>query len=115
MIGNIHYVINITKDHDLLIERKGNNEIMNEALKKLKSLITESNILKSILPDNFTMPELQKVFESILQKKFDRRNFRKQTDPYAVLTPEIKKDTKDAFIKVINQVLHPNICTPDGC
>lgn len=54
------------------------NEIMNEALKKLKSLITESNILKSILPDNFTMPELQKVFESILQKKFDRRNFRKK-------------------------------------
>lgn len=39
----------------------------------------------------------------------------KQTDPYAVLTPEIKKDTKDAFVKVINQVLHPNICTPDGC
>ena len=54
------------------------NEIMNEALEKLKSLITESNILKSILPDNFTMPELQKVFESILQKKFDRRNFRKK-------------------------------------
>lgn len=23
MIGNIHYVIAITKDHDLLIERKG--------------------------------------------------------------------------------------------
>lgn len=39
----------------------------------------------------------------------------KQTDPYAELTPEIKKDTKDAFVKVINQVLHPNICTPDGC
>lgn len=39
----------------------------------------------------------------------------KQTDPYAKLTPEIKKDTKDAFVKVINQVLHPNICTPDGC
>lgn len=39
----------------------------------------------------------------------------KQTDPYTELTPEIKKDTKDAFIKVINQVLHPNICTPDGC
>lgn len=39
----------------------------------------------------------------------------KQTAPYAVLTPEIKKDTKDAFVKVINQVLHPNICTPDGC
>lgn len=39
----------------------------------------------------------------------------KQTDPYTVLTPEIKKDTKDAFVKVINQVLHPNICTPDGC
>lgn len=39
----------------------------------------------------------------------------KQTDPYAELTPEIRKDTKDAFVKVINQVLHPNICTPDGC
>ena len=38
-----------------------------------------------------------------------------QTDPYAGLTEEIKKDTKDDFTKVINQVLHSNICTQDGC
>ncbi len=53
-------------------------EILNEALMELQKLITKSNILKSLYPDGFTMPELQKVYEAILNKKFDRRNFRKK-------------------------------------
>ena len=40
--------------------------------------IVESNILKSLYPDGFTIPEIQKVYESILNKQFDRRNFRKK-------------------------------------
>ena len=28
--------------------------------------------------DGFTLPELQKIYESILNKKLDRRNFRKK-------------------------------------
>ena len=34
--------------------------------------------MKSLFPDGVTMPELQKTYEAILDKKFDRRNFRKK-------------------------------------
>lgn len=54
------------------------NEILQEGIKKLQELIVQSDILKSLLSNEFTMPELQKVFESILNKKYDRRNFRKK-------------------------------------
>ena len=31
-----------------------------------------------LLPKNFTLPQLQKLYEDILGKKIDKRNFRKQ-------------------------------------
>lgn len=54
------------------------NEMLEKALEKLKELIVLSDILKSLLPKEFTMPELQKLYEGILGKTFDRRNFRKK-------------------------------------
>lgn len=63
-------------------------EILADAIQYLKQKITESNILSSLFPNNFTMPELQKVYEAILDKKFDRRNFRKK-----VLSLNIVEDT----------------------
>lgn len=53
-------------------------EILHEALLELRKQIIKSNILKSLFPDGVTMPELQKTYEAILNKKFDRRNFRKK-------------------------------------
>lgn len=54
------------------------NKILNEGIIKLKEKITESNILKTLFPNEFTMPEIQRTYETILQKQFDRRNFRKK-------------------------------------
>ena len=53
------------------------NQIIEEALKFLKK---ELNYKMSsiLLPKNFTMPQLQKLYEEILNKKIDKRNFRKQ-------------------------------------
>lgn len=53
-------------------------EILLEAIEKIKHKIMRSTIVKSLLPKYFTLPELQKVYEAILDKKFDRRNFRKK-------------------------------------
>lgn len=53
-------------------------EILKDSIIKLAKLIGETNILKTLLPDCFTMPELQKVYEVILKKEIDRRNFRKR-------------------------------------
>jgi len=54
------------------------NAIIKDALEKLKELILNTDILKSLFPGEFVLPELQKVYESILNKKFDRRNFRRK-------------------------------------
>ena len=53
-------------------------EILHDALIELRKQIVKSNILKSLFPDGVTMPELQKTYEAILGKTFDRRNFRKK-------------------------------------
>lgn len=54
------------------------DEILPAALKELQEKITSSTILKSLFPNTFSLPELQKVYEAILNKKLDRRNFRKK-------------------------------------
>lgn len=54
------------------------NEILIDAYKKLKKTILTNSILKVFFPDGFTLPELQILYESILNKKLDRRNFKKK-------------------------------------
>lgn len=54
------------------------NKIIETSLEILKSRVLERNILKDLLPKEFTLPEIQEVYETLLNKQFDRRNFRKQ-------------------------------------
>lgn len=65
------------------------NEILTDALEKLKVEILRSDILKSLFPDGFTFPEIQKTYESILKRTFDRRNFRKK-----LLSLDLIEDTQ---------------------
>lgn len=51
---------------------------LKDARDNLKKLVVSSTVLKSLFPRGFTMPELQMTYEGVLDKKFDRRNFRKK-------------------------------------
>ncbi len=53
-------------------------KILNKLLEYFKKRIINSNILKILFPSDFTLPELQKVYEQILNIQIDRRNFRKK-------------------------------------
>ena len=53
-------------------------EIINSSFEELKHQILRSNILMSLFPNGFTMPEIQKVYEAILRTTLDRRNFRRK-------------------------------------
>lgn len=64
------------------------NEIFQDALESLKAKILSTDILKSLFPNGFTIPEVQKTYESILNIKFDRRNFRKK-----LLSTKLVEDT----------------------
>lgn len=52
--------------------------IINELYDYFKARIVNSNILKILFPSDFTLPELQKIYEQVLDKNLDRRNFRKK-------------------------------------
>lgn len=54
------------------------NAILKESIKYLNKEIFNTDILKVFYPDGFTIPELQMITESILNKSLDRRNFRKK-------------------------------------
>jgi len=54
------------------------NEILVSSLEVLRKRIKETDLLRNLYPEGFTMPEIQKVYESILGKTYDRRNFRKK-------------------------------------
>ena len=61
---------------------------------RLKEKLLSSEILKQFFPSDFTLPEIQKVYDSILDKKFDRRNFRKKFISLGLI-----EDTNDYDIK----------------
>ena len=50
-------------------------EILRMALKRLKEQIHFRPIGFELLPETFTMPQLQALYEAILEVHFDRRNF----------------------------------------
>jgi 8-oxo-dGTP diphosphatase len=54
------------------------NEIVAEALKALRMQIYHQPIGYNLLPEKFTLPEIHDLYETILGKKMDRRNFPKK-------------------------------------
>lgn len=67
------------------------DEILKKNLQTLKSKILKTDILKNFYSGYFTIPELQKTYEIILEKKLDRRNFRKKL---LILLEPIGKNSK---------------------
>lgn len=54
------------------------NEIIDKALATLRAQIYQQSVGHNLLPDKFTLPEIQALYEAILGRQFDRRNFRKK-------------------------------------
>ena len=54
------------------------NEIFVEAFKTLQQRLHYEPIGLNLLPEKFTLPELQALYETILEKKLDQRNFTKK-------------------------------------
>ncbi|USN92448.1 MAG: NUDIX domain-containing protein [Candidatus Nomurabacteria bacterium] len=70
---------NLAYDHD---------DMLNMAVRRLQGKLSYTTIAQYLLPRHFTLSELQSVYEIVLRRKFDKRNFRKK-----VLSLDIVKDT----------------------
>jgi 8-oxo-dGTP diphosphatase len=54
------------------------NRVARVALDRLRSKVDYTNVVYSLLPDDFTLGELQQIYEIIRGGPLDRRNFRKK-------------------------------------
>lgn len=68
-------------------------DILQAALKKLKEKIDTHPIGFNLLPEKFTIGQLHKLYEAILDKKIDKRNFRRKIIKLNILTNLNEKQT----------------------
>ncbi|MBN8821709.1 MULTISPECIES: NUDIX domain-containing protein [unclassified Spirosoma] len=61
------------------------NEMITLALKTLRRQLSYQPIGYNLLPEKFTMPDLQQLYETILGESMDRRNFQKRMLSYGIL------------------------------
>lgn len=74
---------------DLVLDH---NQMVTDAQERLKRKARYQPIGFELLPEKFTIPQLQQLYEAIYQKELDARNFRKKVLSHNVL---IKLDEKD--------------------
>jgi 8-oxo-dGTP diphosphatase len=67
------------------------NEIAAHALERVRAKLEYTNIVYSLLPREFTLGQIQQVYEVILGHALDRRNFRKKILATKLLKPLTKQ------------------------
>lgn len=77
-------------------------EIINYGLTRLKRKIEYTNVAYGLLPHDFTLTEMQKVYEIIWGRVLDKRNFRKQIKSLNIIEPsgKTKKGEKNRPAKL---------------
>ena len=61
--------------------------ILSYALERLRNKLEYTTVGFQLLPKKFTLTELQEVYEAILGKKLDKRNFRRKMSILRILKP----------------------------
>lgn len=76
-IVNYKY-IKLNKFNLVPIDDIEKNVYIKKLIEYLKKYLVLNSTIKRLYPDEFILPEVQKVYEDLLEKKYDRRNFRKK-------------------------------------
>lgn len=84
---NVYKLPQIAFDH---------KDIISYGIKRLRAKLEYTNIVYSLLPNKFTLTELQSVYESIYNKKLDKRNFRKKIDSLKIIKSTGQKKSTGA-------------------
>ncbi|SNR69993.1 NUDIX hydrolase [Lutibacter flavus] len=83
------------------------NEMLEKAIRRLQRKARIKPIGFELLPEKFTMLQLQKLYEAILNKKIDKRNFINKINSLDILIKLDEKDmtssTKGSFLYKFDQ------------
>lgn len=83
----INEVPNLIFDH---------NRMLKDALSRLKRKAATRPVGFNLLPEKFTLPQLQCLYEAIYQTPLDKRNFRKKLNAMDILEKLDEKDKKNS-------------------
>lgn len=61
-------------------------EVIGAAVRRLRAKLKYTNIAQALLPEEFTLTDLQTLYEKVLGAKLDRRNFRKKFMALGLIT-----------------------------
>jgi 8-oxo-dGTP diphosphatase len=62
-------------------------EILDYAIERLRNKLEYTTVGFQVLPKKFTLTQLQRVYEAILGRALDKRNFRRKMELLDILTP----------------------------
>ncbi len=74
----MHNIPDLAFDHNLII---------NKALLRLQQNVEQKSIGFELLPEKFTLTQIQNLYEAILDKGLDKRNFRKSIKKLETIIP----------------------------
>ena len=81
--------------------------MLDKAIKRLRRRTSINPIGFELLPEKFTMRQLQKLYEAILDKKLDKRNFINKINSMDILIKLKEKDmsssTKGSYLYMFDQ------------
>ncbi|HKJ77885.1 MAG TPA: hypothetical protein VKA10_00065 [Prolixibacteraceae bacterium] len=86
-------------------------QIINQAIYKLRQEVQYQPIGFQLLPEKFTMSQLQSLYEVILDKKLDTRNFRKKIQNMELLVDTNEKQENVAHRAAKLYVFDPEMYT----
>lgn len=83
-INDVSRWVPVEEITDLVMDHR---DIVNNALKHLRSELRNKPIGFELLPEKFTLSQMQKLYEVVLGTTFDKRNFRKKISSMKYLIP----------------------------
>jgi 8-oxo-dGTP diphosphatase len=64
-----------------------NVKVIDYAITRLRNKLEYTNVAYSLMPESFTLSDLQAVYESIFGRRFDKRNFRRRMLSENIIRP----------------------------
>ena len=64
-----------------------NNRVIAQAVARVRAKLDYTNLAWGLLPEQFTLRDLQRTYEAILEEPLDRRNFRKRVISSGLIEP----------------------------
>lgn len=72
------------------------SQMIKSATIRIRNKLQYSNVACHLLPENFTLTQLQQVYEAVLGRPLDKRNFRRKVLSLGVINPVEEKEKSAA-------------------